>query len=207
MEFLSKDYNTSNNSYPVNLVLQSREAAEAGYNAQLTPNFAKVYLPFNPTLDFHEYRIDYMPGRVDFLADGQVLAEMTGSAVPESPGHLALSHWSNGNALWSGGPPAADATLVVNYVKAYFNSSSPARIQDWAGRCRDPAAANAVCVVPEVKGTNTTNSSAGGFFFSDQQNMTNNQTVYGGGSGTRPDGSWALVATTVVVIIGLVLSV
>ncbi|KAK2072335.1 hypothetical protein P8C59_006694 [Phyllachora maydis] len=151
MEFLSKDYNTSNNSYP-------------------------VYLPFNPTLDFHEYRIDYMPGRVDFLADGQVLAEMTGSAVPESPGHLALSHWSNGNALWSGGPPAADATLVVNYVKAYFNSSSPARIQDWAGRCRDPAAANAVCVVPEVKGTNTTNSSAGGFFFSDQQNMTNNQT-------------------------------
>ncbi len=36
IEFLSKDFNTTNSSYPVNLVLQSRAAAEAGYNAQLT---------------------------------------------------------------------------------------------------------------------------------------------------------------------------
>jgi Glycosyl hydrolases family 16 len=93
MEFLSQEFNTKNNSYPVNLVLQSREAAEAGYDAAETGNFVKAYLPFNPTADFHEYRIDYLPGRVFFYADGVILAEMNGSAVPSSAGHLIISHW------------------------------------------------------------------------------------------------------------------
>ncbi|KXX74996.1 Beta-glucanase [Madurella mycetomatis] len=166
MEFLSKDFNAANKSYPVNLVLQSREAAMAGYDAALTGNFIKAYLPFNPTDDFHEYRIDYIPGRVSFYADGMKLAEMDGPAVPSSAGHLILRHWSNGNALWSGGPPTEDATVTVRYVKAYFNSSLPQRQRDWENRCRDPTAANAVCEIRE-----------GGWFFEDQRNMTNNQTA------------------------------
>ena len=174
MEFLSKDFNTSNGSYPVNLVLQSREAAEAGYDAAQTGNFVKAYLPFNPTEDFHEYRIDYVPGRVYFYADGLKLAEMEGPAVPSSAGHLILQHWSNGNKYWSGGPPAEDAALTVRYVKAYFNSSTEQRQRDWETRCRDPAAANAVCRIPDVT---LTNSTAAGWFFKDRGNMTNNQTI------------------------------
>ena len=73
MEFLSKDYNDGNSSYPVNLVIQSRAAVDSGFNAQKTNNFVKAYLPFDPTLDFHEYRIDFLPGRVVFYADNQVL--------------------------------------------------------------------------------------------------------------------------------------
>ncbi len=118
MEFLSKDFNASNSSYPVNLVLQSREAAEQGYDAQKTTNFIKAYLPFNPTLDFHEYRIDFLPGRVRFLADNQQLANMKGPAVPSHPGHLVLQHWSNGNRLWTSGPPTSDAVSTVAYVQA-----------------------------------------------------------------------------------------
>jgi len=180
MEFLSKDFNASNNSYPVNLVLQSREAAEKGYDAQQTGNFKKAYLPFNPMLDFHEYRIDFVPGHVFFYADGQLLAEMNGSAVPTSAGHLILQHWSNGNPLWSGGPPAQDAILAVNYVKAYFNTSTPQRLRDWQTRCTNPGAPNAVCAIPSLNGTSTSNANANatGFFFSGQANMTNNQTVY-----------------------------
>ncbi|KAK3302511.1 concanavalin A-like lectin/glucanase domain-containing protein [Chaetomium strumarium] len=174
MEFLTKDFNTSNSSYPVNLVLQSREAALAGYDASTTGNFVKTYLPFDPTDDFHEYRIDYLPGRVFFYAKGVKLAEMNGPAVPSSPGHLILQHWSNGNQYWSGGPPAEDAALAVRYVKAYFNSSSTARSQqDRAARCQDPAAPNAVCEIPEVT---PTNGSAADWFFTEHGNTTSTQT-------------------------------
>ncbi|KAK3692663.1 concanavalin A-like lectin/glucanase domain-containing protein [Podospora appendiculata] len=177
MEFLSKDFDAANGSYPVNLVLQSREAAEAGYNAVQTGNFVKAYLPFNPAADFHEYRIDYVPGQVFFYADGVLLAGMNGSAVPSSSGHLILQHWSNGNALWSGGPPAQDAVLTVGYVKGYFNSSTAQRREDWKARCGggDSSSANAVCDIPSVS---PANSSARGWFFSDRGNMTNNQTIY-----------------------------
>ncbi|KAK0732766.1 concanavalin A-like lectin/glucanase domain-containing protein [Apiosordaria backusii] len=150
MEFLSKDFDKANKSYPVNLVLQSREAALSGYNAAKTSNFVKAYLPFDPTEDFHEYRIDYLPGRVFFYADGMVLGKMDGPAVPSSAGHLILQHWSNGNRLWSGGPPERDAGLVVRYVKAYFNSSREERRRDWEGRCKDPKARGSVCLVPDV---------------------------------------------------------
>jgi hypothetical protein len=177
MEFLSKDFNPSNSSYPVNLVLQSLESADAGYNAQLTGNYVKAYLPFDPTADFHEYRIDLVPGHVYFYADGRLLAAMNGSAVPTTAGHLVLQHWSNGNPEWSGGPPPQDAVVSVRYVKAYFNSSLPDRMRDWADRCNDNNdKTGAVCRIPDVNGTNTT---ASGWFFSSQDNMTDNQTVYG----------------------------
>ncbi|KAK4222077.1 beta-glucanase [Podospora fimiseda] len=184
MEFLSKDFNSSNSSYPVNLVLQSREAVMDGFDAAKTSNFVKAYLPFDPTEGFHEYRIDYLPGRVFFYADGAVLAEMKGSAVPSSPGHLILQHWSNGNKLWSGGPPAEDAALTVKYVKAYFNSSTIQRQKDWHGRCKDVNAANAVCRIPDVT---PGDYGPAEWFFKDHKNMTNNQTISGQSGGVKPE--------------------
>ncbi|KAK3997332.1 beta-glucanase [Cladorrhinum sp. PSN332] len=193
MEFLSKDFNASNSSYPVNLVLQSRDAVMAGFDAAKTSNFVKAYLPFDPTKDFHEYRIDYLPGRVFFYVDGVVLSEMVGNAVPSSPGHLILQHWSNGNKLWSGGPPAEDAALTVKYVKAYFNSSTIQRQRDWHGRCRDVHAAHAVCKIPDIT---PVDHNAAGWFFKDKGNMTNNQTVSGLSGGTKLERMWWLVMGT-----------
>ncbi|TLS24446.1 hypothetical protein PpBr36_08776 [Pyricularia pennisetigena] len=175
MEFLSQEFDASKNIFPINLVLQSRAALEAGYNAQATGNFKKINLPFDPTRGFHEYRMDFLPRRVIFYVDGQALAEMTGDAVPDHPGHLILQHWSNGNALWSGGPPPRDAVLTVAYVRAYFNSSNEARKQDWEKRCHDAAAPGAVCQIPERV------SVANPSLFSTAANMTNNQTVSTGG--------------------------
>jgi beta-glucanase (GH16 family) len=202
MEFLSKDFHTSNNSYPVNLVLQSREAAQAGYNALSTGNFIKAYLPSNPTTDFHEYRFDFIPNKVLFYVDGQFLGQMNGSAVPTTAGHLVLQHWSNGNPLWSGGPPTTDAVLSVNYVKAYFNSSTVERNTDWARRCKDVSAPNAVCEIPELTASNST---PGQFFFSDQNNMTNNQTVSGKNGGQRLEYGWLVMVVGLVLGYGLVL--
>lgn len=174
MEFLSKDFRDSNSSYPVNLVLQSSQAAANGFDAQKTTNFVTAYLPFNPTTAFHEYRIDFLSGQVLWYADGHLLAHMTSSAVPTSGGHLILQHWSNGNPLWSGGPPTRDAMMMVSHIRAYFNSSRAERQHDWATRCVDAKAPAAICAIPEF-----TEHNASTWFFSEQNNMTNNQTVYG----------------------------
>ncbi len=202
MEFLSKDFNASNSSYPVNLVLQSRQAVEDGYNAQKTPTFVKAYLPFDPSANFHEYRIDFMPGSVIFYADSQPLARMDSDAVPTHPGHLVLQQWSNGNPLWSGGPPAEDAVTTVAYVKAYFNSSMPQRQKDWSHRCHDITAPSSVCPIPEATAANTTST---GWFFTYQMNMTNNQTVSStqDNAGTRASSTavfWPLFAVVFLTI-------
>ena len=102
------------------------------------------------------------------------------TAVPTAPGHITLSHWSNGDPTWSAGPPTEDAILTVEYLKGYFNSSDPVRQQDWSKRCINPSAVNATCAVPEVTQAPNGNVSAHTFFFSMQANDTANQTVSGG---------------------------
>lgn len=97
--------------------------------------------------------------------------------VPQAAGKIILSHWSNGNPLWSGGPPAEDAKMTVSYVQAYFNSSDPYRARDHAARCTDLNAANAICQIPDL----TSPPEAGEVTFFSQApngNMTNNQTVF-----------------------------
>ena len=176
MELLSAEFNDT--SQPVNLVLQSPESEKAGFNAANTATFQIHQLNFTPTEGFHEYRFDWSPNAVEFYADGVLLDTMT-SAVPTAPGHITLSHWSNGDPNWSAGPPTDDAILTVEYLKGYFNSSDPARQQDWSKRCVNPLAVNATCPVPEVTQAPDGNASAHTFFFSLQTNETGNQTVVG----------------------------
>ncbi len=191
MEFLSSQFNAS--SSPVNLVLQSPQSQEAGFNAAGTPTFDLHQLPFRPDTGYHEYRFDWTKDKVSFYADGQWLMEMT-QAVPTDAGHITMSHWSNGDPSWSGGPPEKDAVLTVSYVKAYFNSSEPARQKDYSGRCKDKSAKNAICQIPDQKiapdplGPNG-NTAADTFFFTAQPNMTPNQTVYGQNSSGKDSGS------------------
>jgi hypothetical protein len=143
----------------VNLVIQSRDAAMNGYDASQTGTYKTVNLTFDPSKAFHEYRFDYLPGKVYFYADSQLLAEMEGKAIPDSAGHLILQHWSNGNPKWSGGPPKEAATVTVSYVKAYFNSSDEYRQGAWQSQCKDVTATR--CLVPNVTAVNATD---GGIF-------------------------------------------
>ena len=192
MEFLSSQFIVENNTYPVNLVLQSVKSVQAGFNAVGSGNYLVANLPFNPTIGYHEYRFDFVPGNVIFLADGHELATMNTSAVPTQPGHLILTNWSNGNKLWSFGPPPADAVISVAYVKAYFNSSLSERQSAWATRCKGSSSPDAICAIPDVEvapdsaapTSSGSSSTASEFFFSDQKNMTVNQTVYHKSKGT-----------------------
>lgn len=187
MEFLSSQFIVENNTFPVNLVLQSVQSVQAGFNAAGSGNYVIANLPFNPTIGYHEYRIDFVPGNVVFLADGHEIATMDTSAVPTQPGHLVLTNWSNGNKLWSSGPPPDDSVISVAYVKAYFNSSLDERQSAWERRCQYSTAPGSTCLIPALKlppDSDTPSSSGSGdggastFFFSDQKNMTVNQTVY-----------------------------
>ena len=176
MEFLSSQYNDTSN--PVNLVLQSPESARDGFDASTTGTFDLQQLPFSPDDAFHEYRFDWSPDSVSFYADGKLIETMK-SAIPTAAGHITLSHWSNGNPLWSGGPPEEDAVTTVEYFKAYFNSSDPHRRNDWVKRCTDPKLQNATCVVPDLTGAPNGNASAKTYFFTQDPGMTPNQTVNG----------------------------
>ncbi|OAA59377.1 Concanavalin A-like lectin/glucanase [Cordyceps fumosorosea ARSEF 2679] len=154
MEFLSMQYNRENNTFPVNLVIQSKESAARGYDASGTSTYKTINLGFDPSASFHEYRFDYVPGKVYFYADSKLLAEMEGTQIPDSAGHLILQHWSNGNAKWSGGPPKEDASIVVSYVKAYFNSSDAERESKWQTGCGPGRVA--ACLVPNGTADNAT---------------------------------------------------
>ncbi|KAK7418873.1 hypothetical protein QQZ08_011082 [Neonectria magnoliae] len=169
VEFLSREFEPGKGIYPVNLVIQSMQSREAGYDASKTGTFKRVNLDFDPTDAFHEYRFDYTAGKVVFYTDSKQVAMMHGSAIPSAAGHLILQHWSNGNPKWSGGPPAKDAMLRVSYIKAYFNSSHTQYQADLTRRCRDKSANEAACIVPDVTAGN---ASSGGVFLGDQGNAT-----------------------------------
>jgi beta-glucanase (GH16 family) len=147
MEFLSKQFRPSAGS--VNLVLQTPDSVRAGYDASGTPAYAVPLLPFAPDAQFHEYRFDWSPDKISFYADGHWLADMTVFS-PNAPGHLVLNHWSNGDAAWSAGPPESDAVMTIAYIKAYFNSSDPARQAEYAARCASPNA-RSVCQIPDQR--------------------------------------------------------
>lgn len=201
MEFLGAQQNDS--SSPVNLVLQSPQSEEQGFNAAGTPGYDIHQLPYQPDEGFHEYRFDWAPDAVKFYADGKLLRTMTHN-IPQSPGHITLSHWSNGDPNWSAGPPTTDAILTIQYLKGYFNSSAVSRQNDWKERCHDIKAVNATCAVPDVTTDTNSNATAQTFFFSQKSNMTTNQTVSGEKNSSAASLRWAQLASTTLVLLILV---
>jgi len=132
MEFLSSNYTDS--SHSVFLVMQTSASAAAGYDATDTSTYQIAQLPFTPDTEFHEYRFDWTPTKVDFYADGEWLKTLYWT-YPMASGHLSLNHWSNGNTKWSQGPPTQDAVLVVKYVKAYFNTTDDGKNEAFEEGC------------------------------------------------------------------------
>jgi hypothetical protein len=148
MEFLSKDPKT------LNLVVHSPESDKPSRSIKGSGDLGVVETPGSSTAwesiikfaqEFHEYRFDWMPDRIQFYVDG-LLAWTTTENIPDSPGHLMLSHWSNGNPGWSDGPPMQDAVMEVGYVKAYFNTTSSG--DEPKAECRE-LHADTLCVVPD----------------------------------------------------------
>ncbi|KAK2627352.1 hypothetical protein QTJ16_003318 [Diplocarpon rosae] len=95
MEILSSQFYKNNNTFLINLVHQSPQSASQGFSV-IGKDYEVADLPFDPTSGFHEYRIDYLPDQIIFYGDGQVIGFMNSTVSPQ-PGHLILTHWSNGD--------------------------------------------------------------------------------------------------------------
>ncbi|KAI4719518.1 concanavalin A-like lectin/glucanase [Aureobasidium sp. EXF-10727] len=82
----------------------------------------QVSAPSDATSAYHEYRVDWLPGKAQFFIDGKLVQTITDN-VPTSPGFWLWNNWSNGNA-WAQGPPAKDSVLRIRSVDGYFNRTS-----------------------------------------------------------------------------------
>ncbi|KAI8081430.1 concanavalin A-like lectin/glucanase domain-containing protein [Halteromyces radiatus] len=81
-------------------------------------------LQSDPTLDFHEYRFDWLPGLVDYFVDGNLSATIN-TNVPSVPGRIIVNHWSDGNPNFSGLPEEGqNIVLDVANLTFFFNSSN-----------------------------------------------------------------------------------
>ncbi|KAF7881549.1 uncharacterized protein EAF02_006237 [Botrytis sinoallii] len=197
MEFLSSQFNVDNNTFPVNLVLQSVQSVQLATNAAGTGNYVVANLPFNPTTGYHEYRIDFIPGNVIFYADGQILAKMNSTAGSDISWSYDITQWSNGNPLWSSGPPSHDA----GHLRPTKRLQKTLKLK------------NAICAIPDQTSApnpdgNNGNISASTYFFSNQKNETNNQTVYKKSEATTaatagPHGSMSLFLLLSMIAIAL----
>ncbi|KAH7099551.1 concanavalin A-like lectin/glucanase domain-containing protein [Auriculariales sp. MPI-PUGE-AT-0066] len=72
---------------------------------------------------FGEHRFDWVPGQTEFYYNGQ-RTDALQKNVPSVPSNIIANVWSNGDPGWSQGPPSADATATVQFIKMYFNSTS-----------------------------------------------------------------------------------
>lgn len=174
---------SANNTSPMNLVVQSAQSVNQGFNAAGTPGFEVVPMAFLAAEGYHEYRFDWLQDRIDFYIDGSIVWTGT-SSVPDGAGRLIMNHWSNGNQDWSGGPPAQNAVMTVSYVKAYFNTTNTTRTAQWSNACAEDWS-NKTCELPDqtmsIDPTGPMGNVTGKtLFFSQQAGGEVNQTVYPG---------------------------
>lgn len=74
----------------------------------------KMALDFDPTADFHKYRIDYYPHKVTFYIDGNPLKSWK-DGFTQKPMQLMVNSWF---PTWlSGKHPKADQLLQINWIR------------------------------------------------------------------------------------------
>jgi hypothetical protein len=81
-----------------------------------------VSAPSDATTAYHEYRVDWLPGKAMFYIDAKLVQTITVN-VPTSAGFWLINNWSNGNS-WAQGPPTKDNVLRIRSIDGYFNRTS-----------------------------------------------------------------------------------
>ncbi|TRM65850.1 hypothetical protein BD626DRAFT_546288 [Schizophyllum amplum] len=78
------------------------------------------YLPFDfdPSEDYHEYRIDWTESSTTFYVDGVQKVQHT-TNVPYLATLGVWNVWSNGDPYWSAGPPTADSVTHIRSIEMY----------------------------------------------------------------------------------------
>ncbi|KAI5826513.1 glycoside hydrolase family 16 protein [Schizophyllum commune Tattone D] len=77
-----------------------------------------VPFDFDPSADYHEYRIDWTESSTTFYIDGVQKAQHTEN-VPTQAANGLWNVWSNGDPYWSAGPPTADSITHIKSIEMY----------------------------------------------------------------------------------------
>ncbi|KAG1138284.1 hypothetical protein G6F37_010683 [Rhizopus arrhizus] len=80
------------------------------------------FFSFDPSLDYHEYRFDWLPGLTIFYVDGIERYRMT-TNILNQPSRIMFNHWTDGNIKFSQGPVKQDASLYIKNMTFFFNST------------------------------------------------------------------------------------
>jgi beta-glucanase (GH16 family) len=73
--------------------------------------------------DFHDWSFVWLPEIVHFGLDANYSRSLT-TNVPQAPGRLALSHWSDGNPKYSLGPPSQNSVVTVSSIWTVYNDTN-----------------------------------------------------------------------------------
>lgn len=98
-----------------------------GLHPSLDSSQKDIDLPFNPSLDFHNYGFLWTTDAIIFTVDRRPVAQFTklppglGSNGPA--GYIMANSWA-GAWDWGGGPPTEDATASYDWVAYYPGSRS-----------------------------------------------------------------------------------
>ncbi|KAJ7599609.1 concanavalin A-like lectin/glucanase [Mycena floridula] len=91
-------------------------------NQPLVPNtddtHVTVPLTFDPSTEFHEYRIDWNDTATTFYIDGIQQTQLT-TNVPTDNLRYIFNVWSSGDPHWSAGPPTADSITQIKSIDLY----------------------------------------------------------------------------------------
>lgn len=92
-------------------------------NGQATnTTFQQARPSFDLSAGFHNYSFVWDASTVNYAIDGNWSSQITVN-VPQAPGVLSLSLWSDGNQNYSGGPPASTATVTVSRSWVFYNAT------------------------------------------------------------------------------------
>lgn len=115
IEFLGKNTDRVQFNHMINI-----PPADPASGHQQYPEL--VSLSFDPGADFHDYAIEWVPGRARFSVDGQVLHEATEEmARMVLPQNILLTIWASSSAGWAGPVDTTTSPTSAEYdwIKVY----------------------------------------------------------------------------------------
>ncbi|KAJ7599020.1 concanavalin A-like lectin/glucanase domain-containing protein [Mycena floridula] len=87
------------------------------------PTTLLEYVPnFDVGEGFHTHSFIWDASSVAFGLDDVWSSPIT-TNVPTNPGVISMSHWSDGNEKFSGGPPTVDSTMTIQRLWVFYNTT------------------------------------------------------------------------------------
>ncbi|RUP46272.1 concanavalin A-like lectin/glucanase domain-containing protein [Jimgerdemannia flammicorona] len=140
-------YRDNNNEIDIEILSGDPNAIGGPDNLHFTNKPGITAAPaagFDPAADFHDYRIDWIPGKSEMWVDSTLRSSHT-TGVPTIAGEIVINCWSNGDPTWSQGPPTRDALLRVRKTALYFNHTNAAENAAFVSKCAKATGADRVC--------------------------------------------------------------